>query len=142
MENKMNHKDILMHCAVTVNERGQDYGDVNFMFETAAQMASLMTGETFTKYDITTVLEAVKMARRRVNPLLDDNYIDGINYASFSGQFAQEAFTAPNSAQPTEEDDIAAMAKRFAPIKKETSNAQYTVQFDGSNTAVKPSEGN
>lgn len=138
----MKHDDILMHCAVAVNERGKAYGDVNFMFETAAQIATLMTGREFTKYEVTTILEAVKMARRRVNPLLDDNYIDGINYASFSGQFAQEAFTAPNSAQPTEEDDIAAMAKRFAPIKKETSNAQYTVQFDGSSTAVKPSEGN
>lgn len=138
----MKHEDILMHCAVTVNERGKEYGDIEFMFETAAMIATLVLGRDVTKYEVTTILEAVKLARRRVNPLLDDNYIDGINYTSFSGQFAKEAFTAPESAQPTVEDDIAAMAKRFAPIKKETSNAQYDVKFDGTNTVIKPSEGN
>ena len=137
----MNHKDILMHSAVIVNERGQDYGDPEFLFEVAAQMATLITGKHLTKYDITSVLEAVKLARRRVNPLLDDNYVDNVNYTAFSAQFSGEAFTAAMPAQPTEEDDIAAMAKRFAPIKKETSNAQYDVKFDGTNTTVKPSEG-
>jgi hypothetical protein len=137
----MNHKDILMHSAVVVNDRGEKYGDPEFLFEVAAQMATLITGKHLTKYDITSVLESVKLARRRVNPTLDDNYIDNVNYTAFSAQFAGEAFTAGSPAQPTEEDDVVAMAKRLAPIKKETSNAQYDVKFDGTNTTIKPSEG-
>ena len=140
----MNHKDILMHSAVVVNDRGEQYGNPEFLFEVAAQMATLITGKQLTKYDITSVLEAVKLARRRVNPLLDDNYVDNVNYTAFSAQFSGEAFTAADTpAQTTEEDDIAAMAKRFAPIKKDTPNAQFDVKFDGSSTSVsvKPSEG-
>jgi len=140
----MNHKDILMHSAVVVNDRGEKYGEPDFLFEVAAQMATLITGKHLTKYDITSVLESVKLARRRVNPILDDNYIDNVNYTAFSAQFAGEAFTVRDeipSTQPTEEDDVVAMAKRLAPIKKETSNAQYDVKFDGTNTVVKPSEG-
>ncbi len=142
----MKYDEILITAAETVNVRGQNYGDVDFMFETAANLATLMIGKPITKYEITTVLEAVKLARRRVNPLMDDNYVDGINYTAFSGYFAKEAFIAPAQApeaQPTVEDDIAAMAKRFAPIKKDTPNAQFDVKFDGSSTSVsvKPSEG-
>ena len=138
----MNHKDILMHSAVVVNERGQDYGDPDFLFEVAAQIATLITGRHHTKYDITSVLESVKLARRRVNPTLDDNYVDNVNYTAFSAQFASEAFTAGSPAQPQEEDDgAAAMAQRLKPIKKDTSNAQYDVKFDGTNTVIKPSEG-
>lgn len=133
----MKHQDILSTSAAILNDRGAAYGNEDFMFSTAAQIATLLTGQQFNKYLITSVLEAVKLARRRVNPLLDDNYIDGVNYMAFSGQFAKEAFTAPNGVYDSE-DDIAAMAQRLAPIKKDTSNAQnLSVNFDGiSTTAV------
>ena len=139
----MRHDQFLMAAAETVNTRGQAYGDVDFMFETAAQIATLLIGKPITKYEVTSILESVKMARRRVNPLLDDNYVDGINYATFSGQFAKEAFIAPAGAQPTVEDDIAAMAKRLAPIKQENANEKYQVSFDGNSTtvSVKSSDG-
>jgi hypothetical protein len=139
----MRYDAILMTAAETVNSRGKNYGDVDFMFETAANLATLMTGKAFTKYEVTTILEAVKLARRRVNPLMDDNYIDGINYSAFSGYFAKEAFVAADTAQSTEEDDIAAMAKRFAPIKQEnTHDKNYQVSFDGTSTNVAVKSGN
>lgn len=140
----MRHDQILMAAAETVNSRGVGYGDVDFMFETAAQMATLLLGKPITKYEVTSILESVKLARRRVNPLLDDNYVDGINYATFSGQFAKEAFIAPEGAQSTVEDDIVAMAKRFAPVKQENTNDKnYQVSFDGNSTSVsvKPGDG-
>ena len=59
----MNSQDILRTAANIYNERGKQYGDVAFMFDTAAAMATLMTGREFSSYDITTVLEAVKLAR-------------------------------------------------------------------------------
>ena len=134
----MDYKDILTRCAMTVNVRGVSYGNVDDMFSNAAQIASLITGRKFTKYEITTVMEAVKLARRRVNPLLDDNYIDGINYTSFSGQFAHEAY---GGTQTTKEDEeTAALAKRLAPLtKKDEINAKLSVNFDGSHTSVSQS---
>lgn len=132
----MDHKDILTQCAMTVNTRGVNYGDIDSMFENAAQIATLITGKKFNKYEVTTILEAVKLARRRVNPLLDDNYIDGINYTSFSGQFAREAF---GGAQQTakEDEEIAALARRLSPhTKKEDTNAKPNVTFDGRDTHV------
>lgn len=139
----MNHQDVLMNAAIIVNQRQSSYGDVDFMFETAAQIASLITGELYTKYDITTVMEAVKLARRRVNPRLDDNYVDGINYTAFSAQFAGEAFTVGTPTQPTEKEDNTAVAKRSSSDNEETSNEKVSVRFDGNGTfvAVNPSNG-
>lgn len=123
----MNHKDILMQCAVTVGARGATYGEIDEMFGNAATIASIVTGKNLTKYDITSVMEAVKLARRRATPGLDDNYVDGINYASFSAQFAAEAFVG---------EEIAAVAQRLAPLEKEDANAKPSVKFDGSYTTV------
>ena len=131
----MNHKDILMQCAVAVGTRGITYGEVDEMFDNAATIASIITGKKLTKYDVTSVMEAVKLARRRTSPGLDDNYVDGINYTSFSAQFAAEAFAKSNEST-SEEAEIAAMAKRLAPLKKEEMNAKPFVKFDGSHTSV------
>lgn len=106
----MNHKAALEKSLSLLAERGQDYGDPTFMFETAAKIASLILGKDFSPYDITTILEAVKLARRRVNPALDDNYVDQINYTSFSAAFAEDR----------NRDTTAAAAKR----PQETSNAK------------------
>lgn len=120
----MNSQDILRTAANIYNERGKQYGDVAFMFDTAAAMATLMTGREFSSYDITTVLEAVKLARRRVNPSNPENYIDGVNYMTFSGQFAKlpvaPAFSAPAAAEILD-DGIAEFAKKFAPVRETES---------------------
>jgi hypothetical protein len=107
---QMNHKAALEKSLSLLAERGQDYGDPTFMFETAAKIASLILGKDLSPYDITTILEAVKLARRRVNPALDDNYVDQINYTSFSAAFVVNEFR----------DTTAAAAKR----PQETSNAK------------------
>ena len=115
----MNSQDILRNAASIYNERGKQYGDVAFMFDTAAAIATLMTGREFSAYDITTVLEAVKLARRRVNPANPENYIDGVNYMTFSAQFAKLP-SAPIAASIVD-DGIAEFAKKFAPIHQQES---------------------
>jgi len=125
----MNSQDILRNAASIYNERGKQYGDVAFMFDTAAAMATLMTGREYSAYDITTVLEAVKLARRRVNPANPENYIDGVNYMTFSGQFAKlpSAPATFNTAVPNMplaaevEDDIKEIAMKFAFKQKQES---------------------
>lgn len=111
----MTYDDIISSAAATVGQRGKNYGGVTDMFEKVAHVAGLITGKTYSKYEITTILEAVKLVRRSVNPLVDDNYIDGINYMAFSALFAKEAFAAPALAQPASEDDTPAGAKRKSP---------------------------
>ena len=115
----MNSQDILRSAAQIYNERGKQYGDIEFMFDTAAAMATLMTGREFSSYDITTVMEAVKLARRRVNPFNPENYVDGVNYMTFSAQFSK----APITPATIVDDGIAEFAKKFAPVQQESEGA-------------------
>jgi len=114
----MNSQDVLRSAAQIYNDRGKQYGDIEFLFDTAAAMATLMTGREFSRYDITTVMEAVKLARRRVNPANPENYIDNVNYTTFSAQFAKLP-PAPINMADAMEDEIKELAKKFAPVRNE-----------------------
>lgn len=88
----MHHRDVLATCVNTLADRAESYGNEDDLFSTAAQIASLLTGINFSKYEISVVMESVKLARRRFDPLNDDSYVDQINYCAFSAQFARQAF--------------------------------------------------
>lgn len=88
----MQHRDVLTTCVNTLADRAGSYGNEDDLFNTAAQIASLLTGINLSKYDISVVMESVKLARRRYDPLNEDSYVDQINYCAFSAQFAREAF--------------------------------------------------
>jgi len=140
----MQHREILTKCVEILNNRAQSYGNEDNLFDTAAQLASIMSGTNYSKYDISLVMECIKLARRRFDPLLDDSYIDQINYTAFSAQFAKEVFT---KATPIPEEETAAPAMRPYPVTTETTHEnQVRVHFDGVSTSVvnlvpKPSEG-
>jgi len=140
----MQHREILTKCMEILNDRAQSYGNEDELFDIAAQIASLISGNTYSKYDISVVMESVKLARRRFDPLLDDSYIDQINYTAFSAQFAKTAFY---KATQISEENIAAPATRPYPVTTETTNENpVRVHFDGVSTSVfgvvpKPSEG-
>ena len=127
----MNHKEILYKAASILNERDKMYGDVTPLFENAAQLASIMTGKELTKYDISVVMEAIKLARRRANPKLADHYIDNVNYTAFSAQFALNDIEGEKSA---------AVAPQ--PVEDLPYAQNISVHFDGSSTTViaSPSE--
>jgi hypothetical protein len=74
-----------------------------------------MLGKQITLYDVSIVMAAMKMARITSSPTLDDNYIDGINYLAFASQFS----TSEEQAKVAMEEDIAAMARKFAPKRPE-----------------------
>ena len=103
----MNHKDILKECERILEERGGSYGGEDFLFNLIAQMATLITGRKHSKYDVSVVLECVKLARRRVNLGLDDNFIDQINYTAFSAQFAAEEAEERRAALARREQELA-----------------------------------
>ena len=121
----MNHKDILYKAATILNERGKDYGDIEPMFRNVATVATMVLGKEIEAYDVTTIMEILKLIRRRENRKLADNYADNVNYTAFSAQFALDDH---------EGDTPAALAQQ--PIE-EVQNAQNIhVHFDGSSTTV------
>jgi hypothetical protein len=122
----MNHKDVLYKAAEILNKRGAVYGDIDPLFENAAKLASIITGKEFSKYDISVVMESIKLARRRANFKLPDHYVDNVNYTAFSAQFALE---------DTEGEKPAAVATQ--PVDEDTSYVQdISVHFDGVSTTV------
>ena len=121
----MNHKDILYKAAETLNERGANYGDIEEVFADVALMASIVLGKEITKYDVTTIMETMKLRRRRANPKLADNYIDNVNYTAFSAQFALN---------DTQGEKPAAVAQQ--PIEDSPYEQNISVHFDGANTSV------
>jgi hypothetical protein len=122
----MNHKDILYKAASVLNERGTDYGDIEEMFADVAEMATMVLGKTIKQYDVTTIMEILKLRRRRSNPKLADNYIDNVNYTAFSAQFALS---------DNEGEKPAAVATQ--PVNEDLAYAQeISVHFDGTSTTV------
>lgn len=130
----MNHTDILYKAADILNKRAETYGDAEPLFSDIAALVTIVLGKPFNKYEVSVVMECLKLARRKVSPLLEDNYVDQVNYTAFSAQFAVEAFTH------TPEEETAAPATQHPP--KETLNAQdIDVHFDGVTTLVRASFG-
>jgi len=122
----MNHKDVLYKAAETLNDRGANYGDIEEMFTDTAKMASIVLGKEIKPYDVTTIMEMVKLRRRRANPKLADNYIDNVNYTAFSAQFALN---------DTEGEKPAAVATQ--PVDEDLPYVQdISVHFDGVSTTV------
>jgi len=101
---------------VTLGDRGRRYGSVEDTFDRASRMATLLLDKQVTMYDIAMILHAMKMARLSSSRTLDDNYVDGINYLAFAAQFSQ----AEEQVKVALEEDIAAMARKFAPRRAET----------------------
>lgn len=121
----MNHKDVLFEAAKVVNERGQNYGEVAAMFNDVAMMASIVLGKEINPYDVTTIFEMVKLRRRRENPKLADNYIDNVNYTTFSAEFALKGIEGEKPAA------VAQQPEEDSPYAQSIS-----VHFDGANTSV------
>ena len=111
----MNHTEILTTAAHTLNERAHQYGPVELCFDRAAKLASIRLNKPVSMYDVAVMMSCVKQARQTQNPTLVDSWVDDVNYTAIAGQFAAAQFG-------NLEDDIAAMARRYAP-KRENTNA-------------------
>jgi hypothetical protein len=85
----MNHIELLNESVSMLRDRGNDYGDENELFERTCIIFNLMTGLDFTPWHGAMWMTALKMARIKPNHQKLDNYVDGINYMAFAGQFAE-----------------------------------------------------
>lgn len=107
----MNHKDVLSSAVNTLRDRAVRYGNEDLMFDKASRIASILCDRIVTPWEIVQIMIAVKQVRMSVDPKNDDNYVDQVNYTAFAAQFANiERSTA-------EDEEIAALARKFAPVQ-------------------------
>jgi hypothetical protein len=109
----MNHKDVLSSAVNTLRDRAGQYGQEDMVFDRISRIATVMLDRVITPYDVAMIHVATKMARVASNPRHADNYVDGVNYMAFAAQFAQIQTTT------AEEEEIAALARKFAPIQQQ-----------------------
>jgi hypothetical protein len=84
----MEHQAILGHAAVILGERAAQYGKMNDTIERACDIFALITGSRITPYEANIFMHSLKLARIRPNPQKADNFIDGVNYLAFAGEYA------------------------------------------------------
>jgi hypothetical protein len=114
----MNHKDVLSSAVNTLRDRAGQYGPEDLLFDRISRIATVMLDRVVTPYDVAMIHVATKMARIASSPRHADNYVDGVNYMAFAAQFAGiETSTA-------EEEEIAALARKFAPVPQPSGMGQ------------------
>jgi hypothetical protein len=92
-------------------------------FDRTAKLASTLLNTEISAYEVVMIHVATKLARLQEARTLDDNYIDAMNYMAMAAQFApvhsRPTFTLSQEQEPIGilEDDIAEIAKRFAPAR-------------------------
>ena len=84
----MNYLETMSLSVSSVKENDLRFGPAEGVFETTAQLSTLMLGKTLTPYDIVTVLRCLNDARKKYNPTGPYHYIENINLEAFALQFA------------------------------------------------------
>jgi hypothetical protein len=90
MTTASNPYEMLTQAAELIQERGQNYGEIENNFQLIADLFSLRVGRPFHPYEACILLECVKDARMFATPMFVDNYLDGINYRAFAALFAED----------------------------------------------------
>ena len=90
MTTASNPYEMLTQSAELIQERGQNYGEIENNFQLIADLFSLRIGRPFHPYEACILLECVKDARMFATPVFVDNYLDGINYKAFAALFAED----------------------------------------------------
>lgn len=90
MEGNETPEAALRTAADLIAERQKIYGDPRRNFLRIAKIASVLLGREVSRYEIATVLLAVKLGRIPEDPAYADSYDDGINYLAFMKMFREE----------------------------------------------------
>ena len=84
----MDHTAILTDAVLILRDRDAQYGSMAETRTRACQIFELITGSPLSPYHANVFLHALKLSRIRTSPGKLDNYVDGINYLAFAGEFA------------------------------------------------------
>jgi hypothetical protein len=107
-----NHTEILISAGSILKERARQYGPEEECFDRISKLATIILNKPISVYDVAMIQVATKLGRLQEARTHEDNYIDAVNYLAFGAQFAKTM----TSVSTAVEDDIVAIAKRFAPI--------------------------
>ena len=112
----MKHTEILAASANILMARADQYGPADETFDRVSQLATLTLNKNITPYEVAIIMHCMKLARMATSKQNSDHYVDGINYLAFAGELAKAQKPAPTEI----EDDIIAMARKFAPVQWKT----------------------
>lgn len=84
----MHYSQILLDCAKIAEERGQQYGDVKENINQTVEIYQAMFGKEIKPETIIEIMIALKWARHRHKPKMD-NLHDAINYTAILAQYIQ-----------------------------------------------------
>ncbi len=84
----MNHTDILTQSVLTLRDRDSQYGSMEETMIRTCEIFEMITGREMSPYHANIFMHSLKLARIRTSPAKPDNYVDGINYLAFAGEFA------------------------------------------------------
>jgi hypothetical protein len=84
-------------------------------YDRIAQIATLILNKHLSPHDIALVEVAISLGRLQEDRLNPEHYVMAVKHMAFGGQFA----IVPESVGTALEDDIAAMARRFAPKRRQ-----------------------
>jgi hypothetical protein len=84
----MDHKQILGEAISILRDRDMQYGQMQDVVIRACEIFELTTGREMSAYHANMFMHSLKLARLRTSPQKPDNYVDGINYLAFAGEFA------------------------------------------------------
>jgi hypothetical protein len=133
----MNHSEILTNADQVSKKHARTYGPEEMCYERIAHIATLILNKHLSPHDIALVEVAISLGRLQEDRLNPEHYIMAVKHMAFGGQFA----IAPESVGTALEDDIAAMARRFAPKRKQvTPEEQAAVLENMANFAAPQQE--
>jgi hypothetical protein len=110
-----NHAEILISAGSILKDRARQYGPEEECFDRISKIATIILNKPISVYDVAMIQVATKLGRLQEARTHEDNYIDAINYMAFGAQFSKTM----SSVSTAVEDDIVAIAKRFAPVQKQ-----------------------
>jgi hypothetical protein len=90
----MNHTEILTEAVMILRDRDEQYGKMQDVVIRACEIFELTTGKEMSPYHANMFMHSLKLARLRTSPQKPDNYVDGINYLAFAGEFATQTDAA------------------------------------------------
>jgi len=102
----MEYQSIMERTIDIFHDRASQYGDLREGLDRQAKLATILLNKPITAYDMALISHAIKLGRLANDRSNVDSYVDGINYLAFAGMIATTGAV---------EDEIAEMAKRFAP---------------------------
>ena len=86
-ERMMDHRDVLKEAQSLLSQRGNSYGEAQYSFARAATLMSVLSGKSYSAYDMSLAMLAIKLSRLANSPDHHDSWVDGINYMAFCAEF-------------------------------------------------------